>query len=263
MEPNEVSSKADQDGRTNTSLLAELNTDSPRSQLDINQADAAATSHKDQASLCALDTLLTSAESSLIAEARQLRLRLFNSTTLCTSATSASTSFPITLEYAHMVLGHAFKVSRCHTLQALKLSARVKCSKYNTAVITDQTLVHNSAHSTVDELAASLTVHREAQRQLLLDLFGSVEAAEAGADETIKTRSPAIDPPFGVFIGINIHVGQEFYANAGVRIHDHAPVIIGRYVRLGPNVSILTEARHGCRGEEERRRLCRTDRDRR
>lgn len=252
MEPNKVSSEADQDGCTDTSLVAELHTASPRSQLDINQADAAPTSHKDQASFCTLDTLLTSAESSLIAEARQLRLRLFNSTTLCTSAASASTSFPITLEYARMVLGHAFKVSRCHTLQALKLSARIKCSKYNAAVITNQTLVHNSAHSTVDELAASLAVHREAQCQQLLDLFGSVEAAEASTDKTIKTRSPAIDPPFGVFIGINIHVGREFYANAGVRIHDHAPVIMGRHVRLGPNVSILTEG-HDTDAEERRK----------
>jgi acetyltransferase-like isoleucine patch superfamily enzyme len=181
------------------------------------------------------------AESTLITNVSQLRFNLFGSVALCTSAASVSASFPITPEYARMVSGLPFKVSRCHTLQALKLRARIKCSQYNAPPITDPTLVHTSAYATVDELAASMAAHREAQRQQLLDLFGYVAAAEAGADEAATRRSPAVDPPLAVFIGINIHVGREFYANAGVRIHDHAPVIIGQHVRLGPNVSLLTE----------------------
>jgi acetyltransferase-like isoleucine patch superfamily enzyme len=252
MEHDDVLSKAGRDGCSDASFQVEPDTASPCAQRDIHQADAEFRSDKNQAYFSTLDTLITSTDSAFIAEATQLRLRLFNSTTLSTSAVSTSTSFPVTLEYARMVLGHRFKVSHCHTLQALKLSARIKCSKYNTAATTDVTLVHNSAHSTVHELAASLAVHREAQRQQLLDLFGYVEEAEPGADETVKTRSPAIDPPFGVFIGINIRVGREFYANAGVRIHDHAPVVVGRHVRLGPNVSLLTEG-HDTDAEERRK----------
>jgi acetyltransferase-like isoleucine patch superfamily enzyme len=140
-----------------------------------------------------------------------------------------------------MVLGRPFKVSRCHTVQALKLSARVKCMQFNAAAITNETLVHDKSNFTVEDLAKALRVHREAQRQQLLDLFGCVEQPDPGAAEAARRRSPAIDPPFGVFIGINIRIGKEFYANAGVRIHDHAPVVIGRHVRLGPNVSLLTE----------------------
>lgn len=54
-----------------------------------------------------------------------------------------------------------------------------------------------------------------------------------------------------MFVGINTRVGREFYANAGMRIHDHAPVVIGRHVRLGPNVSLLTEG-HAMDAEERR-----------
>lgn len=54
-----------------------------------------------------------------------------------------------------------------------------------------------------------------------------------------------------VFIGINSRVGREFYANAGVRIHRHAPVVIGRHVRLEPNVGLL---KGHTMGAEERRR---------
>lgn len=80
-----------------------------------------------------------------------------------------------------------------------------------------------------------------AHREQLLDLFGFVEPADADADETMRLSAPAVDPSFGVFIGVNIRIGHEFYVNAGVRIHDHPPVVIGRHVRLGPNVSLLTE----------------------
>lgn len=73
------------------------------------------------------------------------------------------------------------------------------------------------------------------------------------ADPTVQKRSPAINPTFTVFTSINTRVGREFYANAGARIHDHAPVVIGRHVRLGPNVSLLTEG-HTIGVEEWRRR---------
>jgi acetyltransferase-like isoleucine patch superfamily enzyme len=258
MEHREVSSKADQGALSSFSLAGELDAALSQTQLSNNQANCESDSNNDQASSTSVETMAMTPESALIADATQLRLRIFNSTTLCTSAvsvfptTSPSPPFPITLEYAHMVLSQPFKVSRCSTLQALKLNARVKCTHYNAAAITDSTLVQDNSRSnfTVDNLAATLREHREAQRQQLLDLFGFVEPQPDG-DETTRLRAPAIDPPFGVFIGVNTRVGQEFYANAGVRIHDHAPVVIGRHVRLGPNVSLLTE---GHDTDAERRR---------
>jgi acetyltransferase-like isoleucine patch superfamily enzyme len=77
--------------------------------------------------------------------------------------------------------------------------------------------------------------------------------AAALADPTVQKRSPAINPTFTVFTSINTRVGREFYANAGARIHDHALVVIGRHVRLGPKVSLLTEG-HTIGVEEWRRR---------
>lgn len=119
----------------------------------------------------------------------------------------------------------------------------------------DEALIHDAADFTVDDTAASLAEHREAQCQQLLDLFGYVELPDpvALADPMVQKRSPAIGLPFGTFVGINTCVGREFYANAGVRIHDRAPVAIGRHVRLGPNVSLLTEG-HTIGVEEWRRR---------
>jgi acetyltransferase-like isoleucine patch superfamily enzyme len=112
-------------------------------------------------------------------------------------------------------------------------------------------LIHDAADFTVDDTAASLAEHREAQCQQLLDLFGYVEPPDpvALADPMVQKRSPAIGLLFGMFVGINTRVGREFYANAGVRIHDHAPVAIGRHVGLGPNVSLLTEG-HAMDAEE-------------
>src|SRR5437763_1925888 len=104
-----------------------------------------------------------------------------------------------------MVLRHHFKVSRCRTIQALKLSALVKRTHYNTATMLDEALIHDAANFTVDDMAASLAAHREAQRQQLLDLFGYVESPNPAtlADQNVQKRSPAIDSPFGVFVSIN------------------------------------------------------------
>ena len=112
---------------------------------------------------------------------------------------SPSPSFPITAEFAHMVLGYPFKVSRCRTIQALKLSARVKRIRYNTAAVLDEALIHDAANFTVDDMAASLAARLEAQRQQLLDLFGYVEPPDpaALADPTVQKCSPAIDSPSG------------------------------------------------------------------
>jgi acetyltransferase-like isoleucine patch superfamily enzyme len=257
MEHHEISSAAGHGDLTKDSLPGELNASSPPAQLDTNPTNCDPNSDNKQSHSIPITALAITTESALLAEATQLRLRIFNSSTLCTSAASTainspSPSFPITLEYANMILGHPFKVSRCHTIQALKLSARIKCTQYNAAAIMDGALGHDQSNFMAEDLAKVLSVHREAQRRQLLDLFGSVEQPDRGADEAVRRRSPAIDPPFSVFIGINIRIGQEFYANAGVRIHDHAPVVIGRHVRLGPNVSLLTEG-HDTDAEARRR----------
>ena len=125
-----------------------------------------------------INTIPVTAESVLIAEAKQMRLDNFHSDKICTSAASIS-------EYAHIVLGHPFKVSRCRTTQALKLSARVKCTCYNTA---------------------------EAQRQPLLDLFGYVEPSDpvALADPTVQKRLPAIDSEVAGQAGM---VGNEVHTD--------------------------------------------------
>jgi hypothetical protein len=109
-----------------------------------------------------INTILVTAESALIAEAKQMRLDKFHSdkfyasTASTFTSTSTSHSFPITPEYTHMVLGHPFKVSRCGTIQALKSSAHVKCIHYNTTTMLYEALIHNATNFTVDNIAASL-----------------------------------------------------------------------------------------------------------
>lgn len=62
-------------------------------------------------------------------------------------------------------------MSRCCTIETLRLSARAKCTHYNATAMLDDTLIHDTANFTVDALAASLA----AQRQQLPDLFDYVE----------------------------------------------------------------------------------------
>ena len=251
MDPREDRVNLAQVGLSDFAPLTQLAPSEGSSSLDIDRIIPNGHSSDNPTSSTAILTIPIAAESILTEEAKQKRCKIFNSEFLCTSADAASksTSFsslphlfmPVTEEYANMILGRQFKVSRCRTLQALKLSARVKCTRYNAAAIMDETLVQDIKKLDIGSLAATSEEHRESQRQQLLDLLGYVEPADPSADQVTRRRAPAIDPPLGVFIGINVRIGREFYANAGVRIHDHAPVIIGNHVRLGPNVSLLTE----------------------
>src|SRR4051795_1812332 len=113
--------------------------------LHVDEINPHCDSNNDSAPFAKINATPVTAESALIAEAKQMRLDRFHSDKLCTSAasTSISSSFPITAEYARMILGHSFKVSRCRTIQALKLGARVKCTRYNAAAILDETLIHD------------------------------------------------------------------------------------------------------------------------
>jgi len=213
MDDREVASKPEIDVLDGSSpTAAELDSSA---QQDTNRTKTDPNSNEDPIPyLTSMDTLSITPESVLIAKATQMRLKLFNSTTLCTSAASTCTtstfptpspshtpSLPITLEYAKMALDQEFKVSRCRILQALKLTARMKCTRYNAAVATNEALLYDISNLTVDDLAAALRAHRASQREQLLDLFGFVEPADADADEAMRLRAPAVDPPFGVFIG--------------------------------------------------------------
>lgn len=60
-------------------------------------------------------------------------------------------------------------------------------------------------------------------------LFGSIDGT-----------AYALQPPFHVNDGKNIHVGKNFFANWNVMILDHAEVKIGDNVMLAPNVMITT-----------------------
>lgn len=46
--------------------------------------------------------------------------------------------------------------------------------------------------------------------------------------------------PFRCDYGCNIHIGEDFFANFNLTILDEAPVKIGNYAFIGPNVSIYT-----------------------
>ena len=49
-----------------------------------------------------------------------------------------------------------------------------------------------------------------------------------------------VEAPFRCDYGKNIQVGENFFANYNLTILDVAPVVIGRDVQFGPNVSIYT-----------------------
>lgn len=68
----------------------------------------------------------------------------------------------------------------------------------------------------------------EKQTEVLKELFGST-------GETVS-----VQPGFNCDNGKNIHVGEEFSANYNVTILDIAPVHIGDYCMIGPNVLITT-----------------------
>lgn len=67
-----------------------------------------------------------------------------------------------------------------------------------------------------------------ARRDLLDDLFGSVEGAAH------------VEPPFRCDYGYNIHLGEGFYANVDCVVLDAASVEIGRNCLLGPGVHVYT-----------------------
>ncbi|ATF18827.1 Acetyltransferase (isoleucine patch superfamily) [Phaeobacter gallaeciensis] len=53
-----------------------------------------------------------------------------------------------------------------------------------------------------------------------------------------------IEAPFHCAYGLNIHLGDQVYMNAGCTILDSAPVRIGDRTMLGPNVQIYCAQHH-------------------
>lgn len=68
----------------------------------------------------------------------------------------------------------------------------------------------------------------DARDALIRDLFGSI-------GEQFE-----IEPPLHVDYGINIHIGDGFYANANCVLLDVAPIHIGSQAMLAPAVQLLT-----------------------
>ncbi|WP_030415011.1 sugar O-acetyltransferase [Streptomyces sp. NRRL S-1448] len=69
------------------------------------------------------------------------------------------------------------------------------------------------------------------ERQAILEqLLGSVA-------ELVRIR-----PPFHCDYGYNIRIGTGTFVNFGAVFLDVAPITIGAYVRIGPNVQLLTPA---------------------
>ena len=49
-----------------------------------------------------------------------------------------------------------------------------------------------------------------------------------------------VEQPFRCNLGYNIHVGSHFYSNYNLVVLDEAPVSVGDYVFIGPDVGIYT-----------------------
>lgn len=87
---------------------------------------------------------------------------------------------------------------------------------------------------------------RLAMRQICLAYNNLPPEDEAGHDR-LRVRMLGghkqfafMEPPVWFDYGVNITVGEHFYANFGLTVLDSAPVTIGDNVQIGPNVGIYT-----------------------
>jgi len=67
--------------------------------------------------------------------------------------------------------------------------------------------------------------------------------------------SAVLEAGFQCDYGVNIHVGENFYANFYCVLLDAAPIHIGNHVLFGPNVHIYT-VNHPKDAEERRKGVC-------
>ena len=78
------------------------------------------------------------------------------------------------------------------------------------------------------KLNSTPVTEAEKRFELTKELLGSIK------------KNPCLMPVFNCDNGKNIHVGDNFFTNYNVTILDVAPVHIGDFVMIGPNVLITT-----------------------
>jgi len=94
---------------------------------------------------------------------------------------------------------------------------------------TDELRLKNiRAHKLVQEFNNSNVEAIEQKEEIIKELFGTVG------------DNPSIEHNFHCDLGVNIHVGDNFYAGYNCTILDMAEVIIGHNCMIGPNVGIYT-----------------------
>ena len=71
---------------------------------------------------------------------------------------------------------------------------------------------------------------------------GETEALDRQLRDILGACGPhlQVNQPFRCDFGCNISVGDHFFANFNLTVLDEAPVTIGSYAFIGPNVSIYT-----------------------
>ncbi len=112
---------------------------------------------------------------------------------------------PTGIEYQRMISGEPYRPGDAE-LTAVRTWARSLTFRYN----------HTPPEQDAD------------RRSILRDLFGS------------SGRWCTIEPSLHVDYGLNIHVGEGFYANANCVFLDVAPIRIGAETMFGPAVQLLT-----------------------
>lgn len=100
----------------------------------------------------------------------------------------------------------------------------------------------------------------EATREAIYD-FNTLRPGMKAEREAILRRllgacgaNIHVNSPFRCDYGVNIRVGENFFANFNLTILDEAPVTIGDNAFIGPNVGIYT-ACHPLEAEERNRQI--------
>ena len=90
--------------------------------------------------------------------------------------------------------------------------------------------IQNRAVELLDALSATPQSDAARRSAIIHELFGT-----SGHNVTLR-------PGFGCDMGVNIHVGENFYTNYNVVILDMAPVRIGNNVLIGPGSALCAVA---------------------
>ncbi|MCP4323292.1 MAG: sugar O-acetyltransferase [Psychromonas sp.] len=104
-----------------------------------------------------------------------------------------------------------------------------KVADYSVQLLIDKALVNHqlACKEKLYDYNFSRPSEAEKRKNILKSLFG-------------KYSNTHIEPPFHCDMGDNIFFGEGGFLNCGVKILDIAPVTIGEYVLVAPNVVIAT-----------------------